>query len=53
MQNVEARQRLLDFVASVDVLEAIRQGTDDAAHGRTRPARKLFDEMRRSHDIPR
>jgi hypothetical protein len=23
------------------------------AHGRTRPAREVFDEIRRRHDIPR
>jgi hypothetical protein len=23
------------------------------AHGRTRPAREAFDEIRRKHDIPR
>jgi hypothetical protein len=23
------------------------------AHGRTRPAREVFDEIRRKHDIPR
>ena len=53
VQDVRAYQRLLDIVSRVDVLEAIRQGSEDAAHGRTRPAREVFDEMRRRHDIPR
>jgi hypothetical protein len=26
---------------------------DDVAHGRTRPARDVFNEIRRKHDIPR
>jgi predicted transcriptional regulator len=34
------------------VFEAIRQGLDDAAKGRTRPAREVFAEIRRKHGIP-
>jgi prevent-host-death family protein len=53
VQDAEAYQRLLDLAASADVDEAIRQGLDDVAHGRTRPAREVFEEIRRKHDIPR
>jgi PHD/YefM family antitoxin component YafN of YafNO toxin-antitoxin module len=53
VQDAEAYQRLLDTAARADVLEAIRQGLDDVAHGRTRPARTVFDEIRRQYDIPR
>ena len=53
VQDAEAYQRLLDIAASADEKEAIRQGLDDVAHGRTRPAREVFDEIRRKHDIPR
>jgi prevent-host-death family protein len=53
VQDAEAYQRLLDIAASADEDEAIRQGLDDVAHGRTRPAREVFDEIRRKHDIPR
>src|SRR6202163_4711596 len=53
VQDAEAYQRLLDIAASADEDEAIRQGLDDVAHGRTRPARQVFDEIRRKHDIPR
>jgi hypothetical protein len=48
-----ADQRLLDLAARADVNEAIRQGLDDVAHGRTRPAKEAFDRIRRLHDIPR
>jgi hypothetical protein len=34
-------------------LEGIRQGLNDVAHGRTRPAREAFEQIRRKHDIPR
>ncbi|MGH7813709.1 MAG: type II toxin-antitoxin system Phd/YefM family antitoxin [Candidatus Binataceae bacterium] len=53
VQDAQAYQRLLDAAASADVYEALRQGADDAAHGRTRPARKVFNELRRRHGIPR
>ena len=32
--------------------DSIRQGLDDSAHGRTRPAREVFDEIRRKYGIP-
>jgi prevent-host-death family protein len=53
VQDAEAYQRLLDIAAQSDAEEGIRQGLDDVAHGRTRPAREVFDEIRRKHDIPR
>ena len=53
VQDAEAYQRLLDLAARADEEEAIRQGQDDVAHGRTRPAKDVFDEIRRKHDIPR
>jgi|HubBroStandDraft_6_1064221.scaffolds.fasta_scaffold131146_2 prevent-host-death family protein len=46
VQDAEAYQRLLDLAARADVHEAIRQGLDDVAHGRTRPARDVFNEIR-------
>ena len=48
-----ACQRLLDIAARADVYEAIRQGLDDVAHGRTQPAREVLDEIRRRHGMPR
>jgi prevent-host-death family protein len=53
VQDVAAYQRLLDLAAMADEEEAIRQGLDDVAHGRTRPAREVFDEIRRKYAIPR
>jgi len=53
VQDAEAYQRLLDIAARADAEEGIRQGLDDVAHGRTRSAREIFDEIRRKHDIPR
>jgi prevent-host-death family protein len=53
VQDAEAYQRLLDLAASADAEEGIRQSLDDVAQGRTRPAREVFDEIRRKHGIPR
>ena len=51
VQDAEAYQRLLDVAARADSEEGIRQGLDDAAHGRTRPAKEVFDDIRRKHGI--
>ena len=53
VQDAEAYQRLLDIAAGADAEEAIRQGLDDVARERTRPAQEAFQEIRRKHDIPR
>jgi prevent-host-death family protein len=52
VQDAEAYQRLLDIAARADSEEGIRQGLDDVAHGRTRPAKEVFDDIRRKHGIP-
>ncbi|HKM48443.1 MAG TPA: type II toxin-antitoxin system Phd/YefM family antitoxin [Terriglobales bacterium] len=53
VQDAKAYQRLLDLAARADEHEAIRQGLEDVAHGRTRPAKEFFEEFRRKHRIPR
>ena len=51
--KAKAYQRLRDSAARTDVYEAIRQGLGDTASGRTFPARKVFEELRAKHGIPR
>jgi prevent-host-death family protein len=53
VQDAEAYQRLLDLAAEANAAEGIRQGLDDVSAGRSQPARKVFDEMRGEHGIPR
>lgn len=53
VQDVDSYQRLLDIAARADASEAIRQGLDDVAHGRTRPAQEVFKEIRQRRAIPR
>ncbi len=52
VQDAEAYQRLLDIASRADAAEGIRQGFEDVAQGRTRAARKVFDQIRRKHGIP-
>jgi prevent-host-death family protein len=51
VQDAAAYQRLLDLAAAADVNEGIRQGLEDIAAGRTRPAREFFNEFRKKHRI--
>lgn len=53
VQDAAAYQRLLDIAARADIYEALRQSEDDIAHGRTRSAREVFNELRRRYGIPR
>jgi prevent-host-death family protein len=53
VQDAEAYQHLLDVAARADAVEGIRQGLADVAHGRTRQAKEVFEEIRRKHDIHR
>jgi prevent-host-death family protein len=53
VQDAQADQRLLDTATRADVYEAVRQGVEDIVHGRTRPARKVFNELRRRHGVSR
>lgn len=50
VQDAEAYQHLLDRLETV---EALQRGLADVKAGRTKPARELFDRMRRKHGIPR
>ena len=50
VQDAEAYQALLD---RVEAIEGIQRGLADVKAGRTRPARQVFDRLRRKHDIPR
>jgi len=53
VQDAEAYQRLLDIAALVDAEEGIRQGLEDAKKGKTRPAKKFFDEFEAERGIRR
>ncbi len=50
VQDAEAYQQLLERVETV---EALQRGLADVKAGRTKPAREVFDRLRRKHGIPR
>jgi prevent-host-death family protein len=52
VQDAAAYQRLLDLAAQADAVEGIRQGREDVAKGRTRPARDFLSAFRREHGLP-
>ena len=53
VQDAEAYQQLLDLAADASAAEGIRQGLEDLANGRTRPALDVFNEIRTEYVIPR
>jgi hypothetical protein len=53
VQDAKSYQHLLDIAASADAHEGIRQGFDDAKHGRLRPIQEFFAEFDARHGIPR
>jgi prevent-host-death family protein len=53
VQDAAAYQHLLDIAARADAEEGVRQGLEDAKHGKTRPARDFFADFEAGHGIPR
>jgi prevent-host-death family protein len=53
VQDAKSYQHLLDIAAHVDAQEGIRQGLDDARHGKLRPIRQFFAELEARHGLPR
>lgn len=53
VQDAKSYQHLLDIAAHADAQEGIRQGLDDARHGRLRPIRQFFAELEARHGLPR
>ena len=51
VQSAAEYQRLLNLAALADPEEGLRQGLEDIAKGRTRPARKVFAELREEYGI--
>ena len=49
LQDAESHQRLLDIAAEASAAEGVRQGLDDLAAGRTRPAAEVFSEIHIRH----
>ncbi len=50
-EQTAAYQRLMDLAAEADEQEGVRQGDEDIAAGRTRPADEVFAEMRKQYGL--
>jgi len=50
VQHADADQPQLNRVA---VIEGIQRGLADVKAGRTKPARRVFDRLRRKYGVPR
>lgn len=53
VQDADAYQRLMELLDRAEAIEGIRRGLEDVQQGRTKPARRALDEIRRKHRIPR
>jgi len=53
IQSAAAYQHLMDIAAQANEREGVRQGDEDIAAGRTRPAEEVFAEMRKQHGLSR
>lgn len=49
--GIDRDRQQLDFDAVADAKEGIKQGLEDADHGRLRPARDFFAEFEASYGI--
>jgi len=52
VMGVDAFERMAELAERSDTMAKIRQGLDDVKAGRTTPASEVFEELRRSFDIP-
>jgi prevent-host-death family protein len=53
VQSAAAYQRLMDIAALADEREGVRQGDEDAAAGRVRPAEDVFADVRKRYGLSR
>jgi hypothetical protein len=51
--SVKMIKHLLDIAAEADEREGVRPGHQDIAAARTKPAKKVFDEIRKQHGLQR
>ena len=50
--DAESYGQMLEAIDYAEAVEGIRQGLEDVAQGRTRPAAEFFAEMRRKYNLP-
>jgi prevent-host-death family protein len=53
VQDAASYQKLLESLDYDEAVKGIRRGLADVKRGRTRPAQRAFDEIRKQHGIRR
>src|SRR5688500_6928462 len=52
VQDAASYQRMLDAVARLETIAAVKEGLADVAAGRIRPMREAVEELARKHGVP-
>ena len=52
-KRAERESQIQALLDRVETIEALQHGFADVKAGRTKPARDVFDRLRRKHRIPR
>ncbi len=53
VQNAQSYQKMMEIVERAQAVEGIRRGLQQAKEGKTKPARKALDGIRKRHNTPR
>ncbi len=53
VQDAQSYQKMMAIVERAQAVEGVRRGLEQAKEGKTKPARKALDEIRKKHDISR
>jgi PHD/YefM family antitoxin component YafN of YafNO toxin-antitoxin module len=53
MQDAQSYQKMLEVIERAQAVEGIQRGLEQAKEGKTKPAHKALEAIRKKHDIPR
>ena len=52
VQDTQSYQRMLELIDRAEAIEGIRRGLESMARGQGRPAKEVFEELRKKYKIP-
>ena len=52
VQDAASYQKILEMIDRAEAIEGIRRGLESAKHGKGKPAREVFEELRKKHNTP-
>ncbi len=53
VQDAESYQKLLDALERAEAIEGLRLGLAQVKEGKTKPAKQVFEEMRKKYNLPK